>query len=102
MKRVIKKDKVLVLIGKNRGAIGEVLEFLPKKNRIKVKDVAIVTRHVKARKAGEQSGIIKSESFINMSNVMPICKSCNKATRVGAKVIGEKKVRICIRCKEAM
>lgn len=103
MMRVLKKDKVFVLTGKNRGATGEVVEICPKANQIKVKDVAIATRHMKPRKRGDLGGIIKSEVFIDLSNVMPICGSCNKPTRVGAKMLdNNQKARICKRCGEVM
>lgn len=102
MLRVLKKDKVVVLTGKNRGAVGEILELCTKTNQIKVKDVAVATRHMKPRKRGDVGGIMKSESFIDLSNVMPICGSCNKPTRVGAKLAGTQKLRICKRCGEVM
>ncbi|HLB93755.1 MAG TPA: 50S ribosomal protein L24 [Candidatus Babeliales bacterium] len=103
MMRVLKKDKVFVLTGKNRGATGEVVEICPKTNQIKVKDVAVAIRHMKPRKRGDVGGIVKSEAFIDLSNVMPICGSCNKPTRVGAKMTGDnQKARICRRCGEVM
>src|SRR3990167_10121162 len=98
MMRILKKDKVFVLTGKDRGVTGEVLELRPKTNQIKVKDVAVVTRHVKPRRQGETGGIIKAEAFINLSNVMPICGACQKPTRVGSKLNDSgKKVRVCKR-----
>lgn len=101
--RVLKKDKVFVLTGKNRGATGEVLELCPKSNRIKVKDVAVMTSHVKPRRQGETGGIIKAEAFIDLSNVMPVCGTCNRPTRVGVKQVENgKKVRVCKRCAEVM
>ncbi len=71
MKQHIKKgDLVYVLNGKDKGKKGTVLRVLPKKKKVMVKGVALVTRHYKARKQGETSGIKKVERYIDVSNVM--------------------------------
>ena len=99
--RVKKNDTVLILSGKDKEKKGEVIAIPKKKGKILVKGIALVTRHVKARKAGEFSGIRKEESFINLSNVIPICTSCKKPCRINSKLLDTgKKVRICNRCKE--
>jgi len=99
--RVKKNDIIMVLSGRDKGKQGEVVEMSKKKNKILVKGIALVTRHIKARKAGETSGIRKEESFINLSNVMPMCTSCKKSCRVNTKLLSTgKRVRICNRCKE--
>ncbi len=70
--RIKKGDQVYVLTGKDRGKKGIVIAILPKKDKVIVKDVALVTRHIKARKQGETSGIKREERFIHISNVMPV------------------------------
>lgn len=73
MKRKVKKnDMVFVLTGKDKGKTGRIIAILTKKNKIKVEGVAIVTKHAKARKQGETSGIKKIESYIHISNVKPV------------------------------
>jgi large subunit ribosomal protein L24 len=102
MERIKRKDTVIVITGKDKGKKGEVLEILPKKGKLMVKGISLVTKHYKARKQGEVSGIKKMESYIDSSNVMPMCTSCSKPTRVGVK-FGEnndRHVRICKRCNE--
>lgn len=102
MSRVKKNDSVIVLSGKDKGKEGLVVSVDHKGGRIIVKDVELVTKHVKARKAGEKSGIIKKEKFIPLHKVMPVCPSCKKPCRVQVKFLeGDDKVRICHRCKEA-
>ena len=99
--RVKKNDNVIVLTGKDKGKKGVIIDILPKKGKVMVKGVAITTKHYKARKQGETSGIKKEESFIDISGVMPICSACKKPSRINVKVLeGNKKVRICNRCKE--
>ncbi len=98
-----KNDKVLVIAGKDKGRQGDVIEVLPKKGKLRVKGVSIVTRHVKARKQGETGGIIKSEGLIDLSNVMLVCGSCSKTTRISAKAIdSQDKVRICKHCDQVV
>ena len=67
--RIKKNDTVVVLSGKDKDKKGSVIEVLPKKGKVLVKDVAIVTRHAKARKQGEVAGIRKEESYINASKL---------------------------------
>ena len=99
--RVKKSDTVVVLSGRDKEKQGEIIAILKKKGKILIKGIALVTRHVKARKAGEFAGIRREESFINLSNVMPICTSCKKPCRVNSKLLDTgKRVRICNRCKE--
>ena len=99
--RVKKNDKVEVLAGKDKGKTGTVIDILPKHNKVMVKDVAVVTRHAKARKQGESSSIKKEEGFIDLSKVMPVCSSCKTACRVNTKVLENgKRTRVCNNCKE--
>lgn len=99
--RIKKNDTVVVLSGKDKDKKSTVIEVLPKKGKILVKDIAMVTRHAKARKQGEVSGIRKEEQYIDASIVMPVCASCKLPCRVNAKVIeGGSRVRVCNRCEE--
>ena len=96
MNMTVKKgDNVVVIAGKDKGKTGKVLEVFPEENRVLVDGVNIVTKHKKARNQNEKSGIVKKSAPINASNVMIICPSCGKATRVYHKEIDGKKVRVC-------
>ncbi len=99
--RIKKNDTVVVLSGRDKGKHGPIIDVLRKKGKVVVKGVAFVTKHVKARKTGEISGIRKEESFVDVSKVMPICTSCKKACRTNTKMLENgKRARICNRCKE--
>ena len=100
MMRIKKNDTVVVLTGKDKGKQGIVIDILPEKNLVKVKDIALITKHVKARKQGEKSGIKREESFLNVSNIMLVSSLDNKPCRVNFKVVDGKKVRISNRTKE--
>ena len=93
-----KGDNVKVISGNDKGKTGEILEVIPKKNRIVVKDVNIRKKSVKPKKAGEEGGIIASEHSINASNVAVVCPKCGKAVRIGYKVKEDGKVRVCKAC----
>ena len=82
MRSVKKNDKVVVLTGKDKGKIGVVFKVVPKKRKLKVKGVALVTCHKKAKKQGETSGVKQEEAFIDASNVMPISPVTGKPCRV--------------------
>jgi len=101
LSRVKKNDKVLILSGKDKGKEGVVIRINHKKDNVLVKDIGVVTKHIKARKSGEKSKILKEESFLPLCKVMPICPSCKKTCRIRVNILeNTKKVRVCHRCKE--
>jgi large subunit ribosomal protein L24 len=93
-----KGDKVEVLSGNDKGKKGEILETIPKKNKIIVKGINIRKKHVKPKKQGQEGGIIPLEVAINASKVNIVCSKCNKPTRIGITLEKEGKVRICKKC----
>ncbi len=102
LSRVKKNDTVYVLSGRDKGKRGAVISVDPENGLVVVKDVGIVTRHVKARKAGEKSNIVKEERPIPLCKVMPICPACKKPCRVQVQFLDDgNKSRVCHRCKEA-
>jgi len=105
IERIKKDDLVVVLSGRDKGKQGAVVKIDRKKGKVLVKDVCIVTKHIKAKRQGEKSRIAKEESYIPFCKVMPICPSCKKRCRVQARMLddtkGAKKARVCHSCKEA-
>lgn len=96
--RIKKGDNVQVLSGNDKGKTGEVLEVIPKADKIVVKGVNIRKKHVKPRKQGEEGGIISVECAIPSSKVNVVCSKCGKATRIGYGIEKDEKVRICKKC----
>ena len=96
--KIKKGDNVKVLSGNDKGKTGEVLEVIPKTEKVIVKGVNVRKKHIKARKQGDESGIISVECAIHSSKVNVVCPKCNKATRVGYKMEKDEKVRVCARC----
>ena len=78
---MIKKGlKVKILVGKDKKKEGEVIEIDRSKNRVKVKEINMVKKHVKTTKE-KKGGIISKESFIHISNLKLITeKNKNKKT----------------------
>ncbi len=96
--KVKKNDTVLVLTGKDAGKTAKVLTAMPKANKVVVDGVNVQKKHKKARSAQDVSAIQSQNGPIDASNVMVICPTCNKATRVSYLIEGDKKVRICKKC----
>ncbi len=100
---VKKDDTVILLTGdkNDRKKSGKVLEVSPKEGKVIVEGMNMVSKHVKPRKAGDPSGIIKAESAIYACKVQVVCPKCKEPTRVGYKVLESgKKERVCKKCKE--
>lgn len=97
--KIKKGDKVKVLLGKDRGKEGTVEFVLGKKDRVFVGGANLYKRHVK-KMQNMEGGIIDIPKSLNISNVALICPSCKKATRVGFKIAGNEKLRICKKCKK--
>ena len=89
--KIKKGDTVKVIAGKDKDKEGEVIAVDPKKNTVLVEGVNMITKHTKPSMANQQGGIIHQEGPIDISNVMYVHKG--KATRVGFKMDGDKKVR---------
>ena len=90
MMKIKKGDTVKVIAGKDKDKEGKVLAV--KDGRILVEGVNMVTKHTKPSAANQQGGIVNKEAPIDISNVMLVVKG--KATRVGFKMEGDKKVRV--------
>lgn len=93
-----KGDRVRVLRGKDRGATGEVMKVIPKKDKVIVDGVNRVKKHQKATRATMQGGIIDKDMPIPASAVAVICGSCGP-TRIGYRMTDDgAKLRTCKKC----
>ncbi len=96
---VKKGDEVEVIAGKDRGRRGRVVNVLPQKKRVMVEGIARTTRHSKPTKNNPKGGLVLKEQFVDLSNVMVVCRACGKPSRVGHRVEDGVKTRICRRCE---
>jgi len=116
--KVRKGDLVQVLSGKDRGKQGRIIEADPKKRRVIVENLNVVKKHRRPRPMKDSSrmgqvqiqpgGVVDLAAPIDASNVMVVCPTCNRATRVGYEFRESKgrqvKVRVCRRadCGEVL
>ena len=90
--KIKKDDMVKVIAGKDKDKEGRVLAVNKKDGKVLVEGVNMLTKHTKPTMANQNGGIVHQEGPIDISNVMYIHKV--KATRIGFKMDGDKKVRV--------
>ena len=91
-------DTVVVLSGESKGVQGKVIAASPEEGKVIVEGANIVSKHVKARRQGDKSQILKTEAAMYACKVQLVCPKCNKGVRTHAKVVDGKKVRVCAKC----
>lgn len=100
MLTIKKKDKVVVLSGKNAGKQGEVLKVYPDAQRVLVSKVNFIKRHTRSTQT-EPGGIREKEAPLALAKVMLVCPKCNQPTRPKFDFLSDgKKVRVCRKCSE--
>ena len=102
MALIHKKDKVIVLAGKDRGKQGEVVQVLVDDQRVLVSKINFVKRHTKPTQSSP-GGVREKEASIHLSNVMLICPKCSKPMRPKVDFLSDgTKVRTCRKCGEML
>ena len=99
--KIRKNDTVEVIAGKDKGKRGTVVRVILKKDAVIVSGVNIVKKAMKTRSQQDQGGIAEVEAPLNISNVAIVCKKCG-ATKIGYKMDGDKKVRVCRKCGDVL
>jgi large subunit ribosomal protein L24 len=110
--KIKKGDTVHVLAGKDRGKQGRVLEARPREQRVVVENLNMIKRHTRPKPMKSPSrmgqsqmapgGVIEKAAPIPIANVMLVCPTCNRPTRIGyvlkeTKGEGIRKARVCKR-----
>jgi large subunit ribosomal protein L24 len=95
-----KGDQVKVITGKDAGKTGRVLSINPRKNTVIVEHANIIKRHTRPNPSKNiKGGIVEKEAGINASNLMIVCSSCGKHTRIGHNRLSDgTRTRVCKRC----
>ena len=96
-----KEDTVQIVSGKDKGKSGKVLRIDREKGRVYVQGLNMVKKAIKPKSQQDKGGIIDIEAGLAVSNVMIVCKKCGP-TRIGIKVDGDTKGRVCRKCGEAL
>ena len=99
-----KNDLVYVLSGKDRGKTGKVLKVYLEKQKAVVEGINFIQKHTRPNpQKNVKGGILPKESPIHISNLMVVCKRCNKHARIGVSIIqNDRKARICKNCNELL
>ena len=99
-----KNDMVYVLSGKDRGKTGKVLRVFLDKDRAVVEGLNYIHKHTRPNpQKNVKGGILPKESPLHISNLMVVCKRCNKHKRVKFNIVQDgRKVRVCRNCNELL
>jgi large subunit ribosomal protein L24 len=92
-----KNDQVRVMSGKDRGKSGRVVTIDRVKGRAVIEGLNLVKKAMKAKGQQQKGGISSVEAAIHLSNLQMVCKKCGP-TRIGYKLEGDRKLRICRKC----
>lgn len=90
------------MIGKDSGKSGKIAEVDNRNEKIMISGFNVYKKNKKPTKQGEKGQVISISRFIPVSNVQLLCHGCGKPTRIGYKVEGDKKIRICKKCGVAI
>lgn len=91
--RIHKGDKVKIIAGSFKGTTGEVIKVSPKKEKVMIEGVNLVKKHIKPSEMNPDGGIIETEAWIHVSNVMAYDPKAKDASRIGYKKVDGKNVR---------
>lgn len=100
--KIRKGDKVRVIKGKDRGRESTVEKVLPKEKKVVVAGLNIYKKAVRPRQQSQKGGIVEITRPLPVENVMLLCPKCNKPARVGYKIEGGKKLRLCKKCQQEL
>jgi large subunit ribosomal protein L24 len=96
-----KEDQVQVIAGKDKGKQGKIIKIDREKGRAIVGGINMVKKAQKKRKQTDRGGIVEIEAALDLSNLMIVCRKCGP-TRIGYKIDGDAKKRVCRKCGEAL
>jgi large subunit ribosomal protein L24 len=99
MKLKIKKgDTVVMRRGKDGGKSGKVLHVSPASGRVTVEGANLVKKHVRPKRQGEKGELVSIPRSVPLGAVALFCTKCNRGVKVGMKVEGDTRTRVCRRC----
>ena len=97
-----KGDAIKVLSGKDRAKTAKILHVYGKTGMIFAEGINLKKKHVRPKTQGKRGEIVEIPAPFPASIVMFICPSCSRPTRLGAKIEGGVKTRICKKCGAAV
>ena len=102
LKTKLKKDDLVqVISGKEKGKQAKIVRIDREKGRAIIQSVNMVKKTMKKKSQNDRGGIIEIEAPVRLCNMMIVCKKCGP-TRLGFKIEGDAKKRVCRKCGEAL
>ncbi len=98
--KIKKGDKVKIILGKDRGRQSRVEKVFPKEGKVLVAGLNLYKKHVRPKREGEKGGVVEISRPFTISKVALVCPKCGQPTRVGYRLSGKEKLRVCRKCKE--
>lgn len=103
MQKIRKGDIVQAVKGKDKGKKGKVIQVFTGSSKALIEGINLAKKHKRQTRQDQQGGIVSIEMPIALSNIMLVCKHCQRPARVGFSVSKEgTKSRVCKLCKEAI
>ena len=96
-----KEDLVQVIAGKDKGKQGKILKIDREKGRVIVAGFNMIKKAMKKKTQNDRGGIAEIEGALHISNVMIVCKKCGPV-KIGYKIDGDAKKRVCRKCGEVL
>jgi len=96
-----REDLVQVIAGKDKGKQGKILKIDREKGRVIVAGVNMIKKAMKKKTQQDRGGIVELEASLHISNVMIVCKKCGPV-KIGYKLDGDTKKRVCRKCGEVL
>ncbi len=96
-----KEDLVQVIAGKDKGKQGKILKIDREKGRAIVAGVNMMKKAMKKKNQQDRGGIAEIEASLHISNLMIVCKKCGPV-KIGYKIEGDAKKRVCRKCGEVL
>ncbi len=97
-----KGDNVIIRAGKDRRREGKILRVFPRGNKVVIEGINLFKRRIRPKKAGEKGQVVTVAYPLAAAKVMIKCVRCGRGARVGYRVEGDKKIRICRRCLQPL
>lgn len=95
-----KGDEVIMICGRDRGKKGKILRVIAKSGRVVVESLNLVKKHRRPKKQGEKGEMILLPRAVDVSNVALRCPRCDRPVKIGFRLAGDKKLRVCRKCQE--
>jgi large subunit ribosomal protein L24 len=95
-------DEIKVTLGKDKGKTGKIEKVMPKENKVVVAGVNMYKKHIKPTMQGQAGSVAERIRPLATSKIALVCPKCKKVTRIGYKLDGKEKKRICKKCEAAL